>query len=57
VISDLGGGYRAVNLLKIIPIVIRNRIYDYVSSHRYKWFGKKEECSLPSEDQSERILD
>ncbi|TXC81647.1 thiol-disulfide oxidoreductase DCC family protein [Luteibaculum oceani] len=37
------------NLLKIFPRALRNWVYDIIASSRYRWFGKKEECDLPSE--------
>jgi predicted DCC family thiol-disulfide oxidoreductase YuxK len=40
----------------IIPNFIRNRIYDWVANHRYRWFGKKEQCLLPSGALAKRFL-
>ncbi len=41
----------------IIPPFIRNPIYNYVAKNRYKWYGKKESCWLPSEELRKRFLD
>lgn len=32
----------------IIPVFLRNAIYMFISDNRYKWFGKRNECFLPS---------
>jgi len=40
----------------IIPPFIRNSVYKYISKHRYQWFGKREECWLPTKELSERFL-
>jgi predicted DCC family thiol-disulfide oxidoreductase YuxK len=32
----------------VVPPFIRNAVYDYVAANRYKWFGKKEECWVPT---------
>ncbi|MCK5401821.1 MAG: DUF393 domain-containing protein [Flavobacteriaceae bacterium] len=32
----------------IIPVFIRNWVYDYIAKNRYKWYGKKEQCMVPS---------
>src|SRR4030095_10350190 len=32
----------------IIPKFIRDWVYDLIAKHRYKWFGKKNECWIPT---------
>jgi predicted DCC family thiol-disulfide oxidoreductase YuxK len=32
----------------VIPAFIRNPIYDFIAANRYKWFGKKEVCMIPT---------
>ena len=32
----------------ITPPFIRNSVYNLVAKNRYKWFGKKEICMIPS---------
>ena len=32
----------------IVPKFIRNWIYDLVAKNRYKWFGKKLSCMIPT---------
>jgi predicted DCC family thiol-disulfide oxidoreductase YuxK len=43
--------------LIIIPPFIRNAVYNWVAKNRYKWFGKKNECWLPTPDLKKRFLD
>lgn len=40
----------------LIPRPIRDMFYRYIAKNRYKWFGKKETCQLPSVEQRERFL-
>ena len=40
----------------IIPQFIRNTVYKFISNHRYKWFGKRKECWIPTKDLSSRFL-
>ena len=40
----------------LVPAVIRNVVYDLIARNRYKWFGKKEVCWLPSPELSSRFL-
>lgn len=44
-------------ILIFIPKFIRDPVYKWVASNRYKWFGKKETCSLPTKATKERFLD
>ena len=40
----------------IIPPFIRNWVYDYVAKNRYKWYGKKDACMIPTPELKERFL-
>lgn len=43
-------------IFKIIPLFISNPIYKWIAKNRYKWFGKKETCMVPSENVKARFL-
>jgi predicted DCC family thiol-disulfide oxidoreductase YuxK len=34
----------------LIPRAIRDWIYDFIAENRYRWFGKKEQCMVPTGD-------
>jgi predicted DCC family thiol-disulfide oxidoreductase YuxK len=40
----------------VIPPIFRDPIYDWVAKNRYGWFGKKESCRLPTEDEKSKFL-
>ena len=40
----------------IIPKFIRDFFYNIIAKNRYKWFGKKEECWLPTPELKQRFL-
>jgi predicted DCC family thiol-disulfide oxidoreductase YuxK len=40
----------------IVPKFIRNGIYNWVAKNRYKWFGKKDQCMIPSPNVRSRFL-
>lgn len=40
----------------IVPAAVRNIFYEMIAKNRYKWFGKKEVCELPSPDIRKRFL-
>jgi len=41
----------------IIPAFIRNAVYDFIAKNRYKWYGKKESCWIPTPELGAKFLD
>ena len=54
--SHLTGSWKLLQLGYIFPRFIRNAIYDLIAKHRYKWFGKKEQCMVPTPDLKAKFL-
>ena len=50
-------GWKWVQLFWIFPKFIRDAVYNLIARNRYKWFGKKEECWMPTPDLKARFLD
>ena len=48
VMNDFGGLWFLTRAFFIFPEGLRNLIYDYIAKNRYKWFGKKESCMIPT---------
>jgi predicted DCC family thiol-disulfide oxidoreductase YuxK len=48
--------WRWAALLRFIPRIIRNRLYAWVARNRYRWFGKKETCRLPTAEERAKFL-
>jgi predicted DCC family thiol-disulfide oxidoreductase YuxK len=48
--------WKWTQLFWIIPSFIRNAIYRFIANNRYKWFGKKESCMIPTAEMRERFL-
>jgi predicted DCC family thiol-disulfide oxidoreductase YuxK len=48
--------WRLLFLLLIIPKPLRDFIYGNIAAVRYRWFGKKESCSLPQGEDQARFL-
>lgn len=40
----------------VVPSFIRNAVYDFIAKNRYKWFGQKDECMIPTPDVRARFL-
>lgn len=43
-------------LMAITPRFLRNAVYDWIADHRYRLFGKRDTCMIPSERQRARFL-
>lgn len=54
--KDLGGVWRLMALFHWVPRSIRNFVYDFVARNRYKWFGKKEACMVPTPELQTKFL-
>ena len=50
-------GWKWVKIFWIIPKFIRDAVYNLIAKNRYKWFGKRNECWLPTPDLKARFLD
>jgi predicted DCC family thiol-disulfide oxidoreductase YuxK len=56
VARGLGGAWRAAGLLRAVPRPVRDRVYDWVARNRYRWFGRRDACMLPSPELRARFL-
>lgn len=48
VAKELSGGWPLLSAFIIVPRFIRDDVYNFIAQNRYKWFGKKKECWIPS---------
>ncbi len=55
--SKLGFPRNLAALFFIVPSFIRNGVYDYIAKNRYKWYGKKEACMIPTPELKSKFLD
>ena len=46
-----------ISVLRMIPEFIRDALYTYIAKNRYRWFGKKNACLIPTENVQERFLE
>ena len=54
--KHLDGGWKLFYGFLIIPKFIRDFFYNIFARNRYKWFGKKESCVVPTPELRERFL-
>jgi predicted DCC family thiol-disulfide oxidoreductase YuxK len=53
----LGGLWWLLSLGQFFPRWIRNPIYRVLARNRYRWFGKRDTCRLPTAEERARFLD
>lgn len=53
----LGGGWPLLYGFKILPKVLRDGVYNLIGKNRYRLFGKKDACWLPTPELKSRFKD
>ncbi|WP_337446688.1 thiol-disulfide oxidoreductase DCC family protein [Bacillus cereus] len=56
VTKNLKGAWKLLYLLLVVPKPLRDYFYSIMAKNRYKWFGKKDSCMLPSPEVRKRFL-
>lgn len=55
--KTMGGVYSLITIFKIIPSAFRNKLYDWIAKKRYSWFGKKNTCRIPTDEEKAFFLE
>lgn len=54
--KELGGIYKAVIIFRLLPRKWRFRIYVWIARNRFRWFGLRSSCYLPTPEEKERFI-
>lgn len=54
--KNLDGIWKLLYVFIIVPKPIRDKCYEFFAKNRYKWFGKKETCMIPTPEIRKRFL-
>jgi len=57
ILRGLGSWFLLLRLGVVLPGPIRDTIYDMVARNRYRWFGRRDTCMIPTPDIAARFLD
>jgi predicted DCC family thiol-disulfide oxidoreductase YuxK len=44
-------------ILRLLPRPLRDALYDFVARNRYRWFGVRDTCFLPTPEIAARFID
>ncbi len=56
ILRVVGGPWRWLAALRVLPPGLRDSVYDWVARHRYRWFGRFATCPLPPAETRDRFL-
>ncbi len=56
ILIGLGGIYNIARIFLLFPKGLRNVIYDYIAQNRYRWYGKRDSCMVPTADLLRKFL-
>jgi len=55
-LSYLDGWQKHLVFLSVVPRSLRDLVYRFIAKNRYKWFGRREQCMVPTAELSKRFL-
>lgn len=56
IVKNFPGLWKLLYLFVIVPPPLRDLFYDIIAENRYKWFGRKDLCRIPTPDLKEKFL-
>ena len=56
VARHLRGWWPVLTIFRIIPLRLRDAIYNWVASSRYRWFGRSDACMVPDPSLKSRFM-
>ena len=56
IFKQLNNGFNLLYYFIIIPNFMRDWVYNVIAKNRYKWYGKKEKCMVPTSETKNRFL-
>lgn len=52
----LGGFWRLLGMARWVPRWLRDPVYRTIARNRYRWFGRRDACRVPTEEERARFL-
>ena len=56
IVRHFTGPWPLLYLLIAVPRPLRDVVYDWIARNRYDWFGKRDQCRVPTPELQERFL-
>lgn len=52
----MGGFWRMLYVLVLVPSFLRDPVYDWIATNRYRWYGKRSSCRVPTPQEAAKFL-
>ncbi|MBC7921919.1 MAG: thiol-disulfide oxidoreductase DCC family protein [Ferruginibacter sp.] len=56
IVRELDGPWSLLYVFRILPRFLRNFAYDILARNRYRWFGRRDSCRMPTPELRQRFL-
>ena len=56
VCRELRAPWRWLQVFRIVPRSLRDLVYEWIAQRRYKWFGKRPSCRIPTPEEQDRFV-
>jgi predicted DCC family thiol-disulfide oxidoreductase YuxK len=56
ILTGLGFPYSLAAALRIFPRGLRDLVYNWVARNRYRWFGRRDTCRIPTPEERSRFV-
>ena len=57
ILARLGWPWSWTAFLRLIPRRVRDACYRFIARHRYRWFGRTDQCQIPSAEMRSRFIE
>ena len=54
--NEFQGFWKLFQILKVFPLFFNDFFYDFIARNRYRWFGRKEQCMIPTKKLNSKFL-
>jgi predicted DCC family thiol-disulfide oxidoreductase YuxK len=54
--NEFKGAWKIIQIFRVLPVFLNDFFYDFIARNRYRWFGKKEECIIPTKKLNSKFL-
>ena len=54
--NEFQGAWKLIQIFKVFPVLLTDFFYDFIARNRYRWFGKKEKCMVPTKKLNSKFL-
>jgi len=55
--KNFGGAWKLLWVFEQLPTAFNDFVYDYIAKNRYKWYGKKDACMIPTPELKAKFLE